>query len=50
MIVGFIVWGEVPDSLMLIGTAVIIATGVYTLHRERSAARLREEAAAGEGL
>ena len=50
MIVGFTVWGEVPDSLMLIGTAVIIATGVYTLHRERSAARLREEAAAGEGL
>jgi drug/metabolite transporter (DMT)-like permease len=50
MIVGFIVWGEVPDLLMLVGTAVIAATGIYTFHRERNMARLREEAAAGEGL
>lgn len=50
MIVGFIVWGEVPDVFMLIGTAVIAATGVYTFQRERNMARLREEAAAGEGL
>jgi drug/metabolite transporter (DMT)-like permease len=50
MIVGFIVWGEVPDGLMLLGTAIIAATGVYTFQRERNMARLREEAAAGEGL
>jgi len=50
MIVGFIVWGEVPDLLMVIGTGVIIATGVYTFHRERNTARLRDEAAAGEGI
>lgn len=51
MIVGYIVWREVPDLLMLVGTGVIIATGVYTFHRERSAALLREKAAAaGEGL
>lgn len=50
MIVGFIVWGEVPDIFMLIGTAVITATGVYTFQRERNMARLREEAAAGEGF
>jgi len=50
MIVGYIVWGEVPDLLMLVGTAIIIATGVYTFQRERSMARLRDEAAAGEGL
>ncbi len=35
MIVGFVVWGDVPDTLMLTGTAMIIATGVYTFHRER---------------
>ncbi len=35
MIVGFLVWGEVPDGPMLFGTAVIIATGVYTFYRER---------------
>lgn len=50
MIVGFVIWREVPDLLMLVGTAVIAATGIYTFHRERNMARLREEAAAGEGL
>ena len=50
MIIGYLVWGEVPDFLMLVGTAVIAATGVYTFSRERNMARLREEAAAGEGL
>jgi drug/metabolite transporter (DMT)-like permease len=50
MVIGFLVWGEVPDLLMLVGTAVIAATGVYTFSRERNMARLREEAAAGEGL
>jgi hypothetical protein len=35
---------------MLIGTTVIIASGVYTLYRERKAANLVAEALAGEGL
>ena len=35
VIVGFLVWHEEPDALMLIGTLIIIATGVYTFHRER---------------
>ena len=50
IIVGFLVWGEVPDWPMLIGTAIIIATGVYTLYRERKAANLAAEAMAGEGM
>jgi drug/metabolite transporter (DMT)-like permease len=50
MIVGYLVWGDVPDALTLTGTAIIIFTGVYTFHRERRVARLAEEAAAGEGL
>jgi drug/metabolite transporter (DMT)-like permease len=50
IIIGFIVWGEVPDWPMLIGTAIIAASGIYTFRRERNLARLREEAAAGEGL
>ena len=45
VIAGFLVWGEVPDLPMLIGTAVIIATGVYTFHRERLMA-MRSAAAA----
>jgi len=50
MIVGYLVFGDVPDLPMLIGTAIIIATGVYTFHRERKAARLKAEAFAGEGM
>jgi len=50
MVVGYIGWGDVPDFLMLVGTAVIAAAGIYTFSRERNLARLREEAAAGEGL
>ena len=50
IIVGVIVWGEVPDWPMLAGMAVIAASGIYTFRRERNLARLAEEAAAGEGL
>jgi len=50
MIVGFLVWHEVPDWLMITGTAIIIATGIYTLYRERKTVNLMSEAAAGEGL
>jgi drug/metabolite transporter (DMT)-like permease len=35
ILIGFIVWGDVPDLAMIVGTAIIIATGVYTFHRER---------------
>ncbi len=32
---GFLVFGERPDTLMLVGTAIIITSGLYTLWRER---------------
>ena len=32
---GFFVWGDVPDRLTLIGSAVIVGAGLYTLYRER---------------
>ena len=50
IIVGLIVWGEVPDWPVFAGMAVIAAAGIYTFRRERNLARLAEEAAAGEGL
>ena len=41
---GFVVFGELPDPTAVIGIALIIASGVYTIHREnvrqREAARL----------
>jgi len=33
--IGYVVWGEVPNSLALAGIAVIVASGLYILHRER---------------
>lgn len=34
-ILGFIVFGEVPDVWTVIGAVVIVASGLYTAHRER---------------
>jgi drug/metabolite transporter (DMT)-like permease len=39
IILGFLIWGDRPNQLTLIGTAIIIATGVYTFHRERQLSR-----------
>ena len=33
--IGYVVWGEVPNALALTGIAVIVASGLYILHRER---------------
>lgn len=33
--IGYVVWGEVPNTLALAGIAVVVASGLYILHRER---------------
>ncbi|MCB1498516.1 MAG: DMT family transporter [Bauldia sp.] len=43
ILVGYIVWDEVPDAYMIGGTALVIASGVYTIQRERKLARLVAE-------
>ena len=35
IVIGFFVWGDVPDVFTLIGTGLIIAAGIYTFARER---------------
>jgi len=35
MLLGFIVFGEVPDALTFLGAGIVVATGLYTLWRER---------------
>ncbi len=35
LILGWLVFAEWPDSLTLTGAAIVVATGVYTLYRER---------------
>ena len=34
-LLGYFVFGEVPDAFTFVGAAIIIASGVYTAHRER---------------
>jgi drug/metabolite transporter (DMT)-like permease len=33
--IGYVLWGEVPNALAMAGIAVIVASGLYILHRER---------------
>lgn len=35
----FVVFGDVPDALAILGTSLIVASGIYTVHRERVRAR-----------
>ncbi len=39
MILGYLVFGEVPSASTIIGSMIVIAAGLYTLHRERVTAR-----------
>jgi len=34
-VLGFLVFGEVPDAYTITGAAFIVASGLYTAHRER---------------
>jgi drug/metabolite transporter (DMT)-like permease len=43
-ILGFAVWGDVPSPGLLVGTAIVAASGLYilwreTLHRRRATSR-----------
>ena len=33
--IGYVVWGDVPNGVALLGIAVIVGSGLYILHRER---------------
>lgn len=39
LILGFLVFAEFPDALTLIGGAIVVATGIFTLYRERMRGR-----------
>ena len=39
IVIGFLVFGDVPDGWTLAGGLVVIASGLYVLYRERLAAR-----------
>jgi len=39
LIIGLVLFGEWPDPLTLTGAAIVVATGLFTLYRERHSAR-----------
>lgn len=39
LILGFVIFGDWPDPVTLLGAALIVATGIYTLYRERRLSR-----------
>jgi drug/metabolite transporter (DMT)-like permease len=50
LVLGFLVFSEWPDTLTLIGSTIVVATGVYTLYREGQVkARARRAAALAQG-
>jgi drug/metabolite transporter (DMT)-like permease len=38
--VGFMIWGHLPDNVSMIGIAIVIVAGLYTLYREQKLRRL----------
>jgi drug/metabolite transporter (DMT)-like permease len=45
LILGLLMFGEIPDMPTITGTVIIILTGLYSLHRERSVRRSVQEQA-----
>jgi drug/metabolite transporter (DMT)-like permease len=51
ILLGFLVFGDIPDTAMTVGASIIILSGLYTLYRERVRGRARPAASAsGEAM
>jgi drug/metabolite transporter (DMT)-like permease len=35
LVLGFLIWGHIPDAVAMVGIIAVTAAGVYTFHRER---------------
>ncbi len=42
ILVGWLVWGHVPDRIALAGIVIVVACGLYMMHRERLARKTAE--------
>ena len=47
VVLGFLVFGDIPDGWTLLGAAIICSSGFYIMNRERQIARNQRRAAAG---
>ena len=49
ILLGFVAFGDLPDGWTLIGSAIVVASGIYTLLRERKLRRAAAAQAAAAG-
>lgn len=42
LLLGFVVFGDWPDALTMLGGAIVVATGLFSLYRERTSSQLEE--------
>jgi drug/metabolite transporter (DMT)-like permease len=49
MLLGYLVFGDVPDTLMITGASIVVASGLYTFYREHQLGRRRSVAASTSG-
>jgi len=47
LVLGFLVFGEVPDALVFVGAAIIAGAGLFVIWRERQLGLQRARAAEG---
>jgi drug/metabolite transporter (DMT)-like permease len=45
IILGWVAFGQFPDNYTLIGSAIVVATGIYTFQRERRLSRIAQNPA-----
>ncbi len=50
LLLGYLVWGDIPNELATAGIVLIVASGLYVLHRERVRGKLAAAAATAEPL
>ena len=50
MVLGYLVFGDVPDAMMMTGASIIVLSGLYAFYRERIRDRERLVAASTSGL
>jgi S-adenosylmethionine uptake transporter len=48
ILLGVVIFGDIPDAWTLLGASVIVATGVFTFYRERRLSRRLLDAVAAE--
>lgn len=46
MTLGYLVWGDLPDVWLVTGAAIVVASGIYIVHREATLGRQRRAAIA----